>query len=211
MKYILMIDTETTSLDHTTGVIRELGMVIVKAYRERGRTMMEEVAKLCCLYPVQREDWDSKTLEFASKADSNSGAGRLPSLLLEWERLSRDTIVKQRLESAKAANNFINHYEATLEGGLDAVINHPQFDIPFMRDAGTDLVKMVKYNRIWDLNSLLLGGVSGGDSSTISSRYKKVQSRYRSPHDAIGDCWAQLNKLNSVNFAGLVDLASRNK
>lgn len=190
---ILMIDCETTSLSPKRGVAHQLGFYAVRP--ATGEVLLAEQFDL----PTRASQWDKATLEWATHQPAL--ANSLPS------GLSPEEVEEQRARieaSALKAVNWLEDYADRAGCPVAVVAQHPEFDLPFYEDCGVDLRRLFGHQNIFDLTSLLVGFYAGRFPNTDT---KKImvgnQTKIKGDHTALGDCKAQMLRLQTANWGGL--------
>lgn len=192
---VLMIDTETTALNPNHGVLRQFGCYAVRP-NPRAKAGYDEEMMLEVDFPVLPSMWDSSTLQWAIR--NGTAPEPIDPALTDYDSI-------QRLRDAS-----YQQVSAVLKGYLSkwpkvaVVFRHPEFDIPFLEQAGIDIRRLVGHRNVYDLSSLLIGFAAGRyPSEDTSKMIDGWHKRYPAAHTAVEDCKQQMRLLASVGFAGL--------
>lgn len=195
MTIIVMIDTETTSLSpETGGCVHQIGILAQGVTTNKTATTLIEQ---CFYLPTLESHWDATTLAWAKRHIPDAVEETLaPSMTypeVETERQQTLSVVVATLRELKNCNRPIK-----------VIFQHPEFDIPFLEEAGIDVRNILGYRNVHDLSSLILGYYAGRFPDTNSERMvEALYKRTRGDHNALGDCRAQMQRLALIEYAGL--------
>ena len=157
---IIMIDSETTALSTDKGVIRELAFASDMGDR------------FTINFPTTEAMWDADTLRWTKRNGSFSAA--------DFSTLTSGHLKDER---RAAICHFALEFNELIEGqDVKIVMKHPEFDIPFIEQAGYDIRAAVGHRNIYDMDSLLVGYYGGAypDHPTqkmIEGAYKAAGKR----------------------------------
>lgn len=181
---ILMIDSETTSLNPDRGKAHQLGLHAVVTNGSQTRTLLSMNYYL----PTTMEDWDVATYEWAKATIPDALSTTLTPPSTKWD--GRMPTIKMLISDLEML--------AKLSGPKAVVARHPEFDLPFFEKEGVDLRRVFGHRNFFDLTSLLVGAIK--NRPTIDG----INSHYRGDHTALGDCKAQMRQLEAADYAGLL-------
>lgn len=199
-KVIHMIDTETTSLSASAGVMREVA--IVSLYCDR-RGQIYQKREFETKLPTLPRQWDDKTLAFTKKAHG-LGEQNYRQALGIYDDQDTDTVSKQR---SIAIGNTLKYIEGQTSLGIKPdqhlwILNHPEFDLPFLEKACIELRDLVGHSNIFDLRSLMFGAGFNKSECYAFGNEAKTLNKDKVYHSALGDCYIQLDTLH---LAGLLE------
>lgn len=183
----LHADCETATLKSHTGKLWQLGVISTLA----DYSIPQDVPHIFEITRLPHPDnWDKTTLDFATKTYGvefimqciNEG-------LIDYRNIWNDiashfTAYVELLE----ANDYVVHL----------VCNHTDFDVTFLKVMYDKLDRKfpIKYNRIWDMPSLLVAATR----MTVSDCYSAIgQSKAQVKHTGLADATAQMNVLRRYN------------
>lgn len=195
MTIIVMIDTETTSLTpETGGCVHQIGILAQEvATNKTATTIIEQ----CFYLPTLESHWNAVTLAWAKNHIPDAVQETLVSNMtypaVENERQQTLSVVEATLRELK------NHKQP-----IKVIFQHPEFDLPFLEEAGIDVRTILGYRNVHDLGSLILGYYAGRFPDTNSERMvEALYKRTVGNHTALGDCRAQMQRLSLIDYAGL--------
>lgn len=195
MTIIVMIDTETTSLSlETGGCVHQIGILAKEVAPDKTAT---SIIEQCFYLPTLESHWNADTLAWAKSHIPDAVEETLVSSMtypeVENERQQTLSVVAATLRELK------NHKQPT-----KAIFQHPEFDLPFLEEAGIDVRTILGYRNVHDLGSLILGYYAGRFPDTNSERMvEALYKRTVGNHTALGDCRAQMQRLALIDYAGL--------
>lgn len=195
MTIIVMIDTETTSLTpENGGCVHQIGILAQAVATDKTATTILEQ---CFYLPTLESHWNATTLEWAKRHIPDAVQETLVSNMtypeVENERQQTLSVVAATLRELK------NHKQP-----IKVIFQHPEFDLPFLEEAGIDVRSILGYRNVHDLASLILGYYAGRFPDTSSERMvEALYKRTRGDHNALGDCRAQMQRLALIDYAGL--------
>lgn len=183
---IIMIDTETTSLDPSIGCAHQLAFLT-----NSGLGLEVDL-------PTTEYMWDSKTLAWAERN------GTAPAIHPDSSLTAVEAARKAKVE--QFTNALLDLKKQSREVSL--VFRHPEFDIPFLEKEGVQIRAIFGHRNVYDLCSLIRGYYAGryheAGSATIQ---RMVDGHYAmtgpSPHRALDDCRLQMELLAKANYGGL--------
>lgn len=195
MTIIVMIDTETTSLTpETGGCVHQIGILAQEVTTNKEAT---SIIEQCFYLPTLESHWNESTLSWAKRhipeavAETLSSTSSYPEV--ENERQQTLSIVEATLRELKNRKQPIK-----------VIFQHPEFDLPFLEEAGIDVRSILGYRNVHDLGSLILGYYAGRFPDTNSDRMvEALYKRTVGDHNALGDCRAQMQRLSWIDYAGL--------
>ena len=192
-KMVHMIDTETTSLSAKNGVMREFAVVTHQFDQEGGfLCLTQQLTRL----PTLIGQWDKKTLEFTRKALS-LGHRELATALLIYDPEDLDMVLAKRDVSQACIKDYIRQQLRLLTDKADHswVFNHPEFDIPFLEQAGVDFRAEVGHSNVYDMRSLMIGAGYGKKQCYQIAEEARQTRPDQVAHTALGDCHLQMAQL----------------
>ena len=192
-KMVHVIDTETTSLSSNTGVMREFGIVTHQFDQEGGfLCMTQQLTKLPTLF----WHWDKKTLEFTSNA-LNLNHHELATTLLVYDHSALDLVLAERDLAQACIKAYIRRQLRLLpdKASHGWIFNHPEFDIPFLEQAGVDFRAEVGHSNVYDMRSLMIGAGYGKKQCYQIAEEARQTLPDQVAHTALGDCHLQMTQL----------------
>lgn len=192
-KMVHVIDTETTSLSPDGGVMREFAVVTHQFDQEGGfLCMTQQLTKLPTLFG----QWDKKTLEFTRKALSLDHH-ELATALLVYDPSALDMVLAERDLAQACIKAYISQQLRLVTDKADHgwVFNHPEFDIPFLEQAGIDFRAEVGYSNVYDMRSLMIGAGYGKKQCYQIAEEARQTLPDQVAHTALGDCHLQMTQL----------------
>lgn len=192
---ILMMDTETTSLNISDGGrVHQIGM-LAKIVDWTGQT--STVLEKNFLLPTRPEHWHEGTLSWAKRTIPEAVEQTL------GHGLTADEVAHKRGQIVYDINSILGDLK-TMKSPIKVVFQHPEFDLPFLEDAGIAVRWLFGYRNVLDLSSLVTGFFAGRypDTNTermIDAAYKQTKG----DHTALADCRAQMARLARIEWAGL--------
>lgn len=192
-KMVHVIDTETTSLSSNTGVMREFGIVTHQFDQEGGfLTYTQQRTVLPTLF----KQWDKDTLEFTRKALSLSHHEVAQALSI-YNPEDLDLVLGERDLAQACIKDYIRQQLRLLpdKASHSWVFNHPEFDVPFIEDAGVDFRKEVGHSNVYDMRSLMIGAGYGKKQCYQLAEEARQRLPDQVAHTALGDCHLQMTQL----------------
>ena len=195
MTIIVMIDTETTSLSpETGGCVHQIGILAKEVASDKTAT---SIIERCFYLPTLESHWDAVTLAWAKSHIPAAVEETLASAMIYQEV---ENMRQQTLSVVEATIRELKNYKKPIK----VIFQHPEFDLPFLEEAGIDVRNILGYRNVHDLGSLILGYYAGRFSDTNSERMvEALYRRTRGDHNALGDCRAQMQRLALIDYAGL--------
>ncbi len=185
IKAYLHADTETCTLDATTGKVREIGICITEFDLTPIRSDKVQPLNLISI-PVDPILWDTPTWEWAKENYSTS------ELLRHVEHGKKDW----RHVWTELGALFDNLVAAVEEAGYEPwlICNHTHFDVQFLQVMYKKLNRQfpIRYNRVLDLPSLVLGATGLG---WIDYKTQQGRTKESTTHNALEDAVDQYKLL----------------
>lgn len=192
-KMVHVIDTETTSLKPDGGVMREFAVVTHQFDQEGGfLCMTQQLTKLPTLFG----QWDKKTLEFTRNALSLDHH-ELATALLVYDPSALDMVLAERDLAQACIKAYIRQQLRLVKDKADHswIFNHPEFDIPFLEQAGVDFRAEVGHSNVYDMRSLMIGAGYGKKQCYQIAEEARQRLPDQVAHTALGDCHLQMTQL----------------
>lgn len=200
---LVSLDTETTSLAHTEGVMWQCGLAAALIHSDGSQmqlpTSLSEINFPAKWTNPESFKWTMGTL-----------SGRLRSEVDSWQSMSEEDIAIARGRAAAQlkvqliALQTNAYYQAV---PIVVVMRHPDFDVPFVEQE-VPLRSIVGYRSIFDLTSILAGYFGASGLPTAGDAFKSTnRGRGKTAHTAMKDAEDQLAILRSINWAGLHKIA----
>ena len=194
MKAYFHLDSETTTLDATTGHIRSLGWVVTDGNLVAIRPEREESVV------VHSSLWDTDTLAFAANTYGPAFIQALACGHKSWMDIL-----------GLLCSRFSKEVEIVRNMGYEPwlVVNHPEFDVTLLKEAfkRSGFAYPIKYNHHLDWQSLYLAtgsvldeisGLPISDSSKLLTMYDPVKGKANVKHTALADAQRQLGMLQAM-------------
>lgn len=191
MKYYIMLDLETTSLDTLTAHPVEIGMVVFTPF-------FEPLESFEATLPRPADQWDQGTLEWAANLYSK---GRLD--LLVGAGHSDFDRVGFRIQALEGFGRWVEEWTRRAGGAknLHVVVNHPEFDIPILRRAlgHYGFTYPFHYQNHLDCKSLIIGANGWSALDAIKRDRARIRVAKEEPkHEALADCYSQIRWLKNL-------------
>lgn len=192
-----MLDLEFTSLNPFEAHITEFGLVHFNP-----RTF-EAIDKIEAHFPVLEQQWNPKTLEWATNTYREEGIAKYvitPDMHFSYAAYQRHRhsflislkdILKQKVDEFGKEKVFI-------------IVNHPEVDITILKHQfhQYSIEWPLHYQNIKDMDSLMMGTCGDGTYTEVDydTRWTYIKekgfTKDKLTHTAVEDCLSQINLLN---------------